>query len=197
MKQPLVSIITPITKDRAAFEPQLDRMVAQQDYPHIEHIYVREEQLTIGAKRNKGCALAKGEIILHFDSDDIYTPDYVSRQVAALQQSNADVVGLSSFYFYKPKQRQAWQFIWSDAKQWMDGATLCYYREAWQRVAFKDVNVGEDALFVWNKKIKAMATNVSDCFVSVLHEGNSAPKKVTKMWHPCEVQKIDKILAKV
>lgn len=192
---PLVSIITPVTAARAQYEPGLNAMVAAQDYPHIEHIYIREEGLTIGAKRNLGCERAQGDIILHMDSDDWYSPGWVSSQVAALLQTGADIVGLKELYFYHEQQHRAWIYKWDEARAWVAGGTMCYHKSFWQKHKFQDIQLGEDNYFVWTEGAKVAANDYLEGFVARLHSGNSAPHNKSRMWQETDAGKVSSIIS--
>ncbi len=94
---PRVSIITP-TMNRQSFLPALWDCVRAQSFEDIEWLIhdgspqpaifsgigdprVRYRHVprptSIGAKRNDLCRVARGEIIVHFDDDDYYSPHYV------------------------------------------------------------------------------------------------------------------------
>ena len=100
---PLVSCIMP-TYNRRKFVPRALKYFLRQDYEPRELIiiddgtdavqdliprddrirYIRlAERLTIGAKRNLACDLAKGDIILHWDDDDWMADWRVSYQARA------------------------------------------------------------------------------------------------------------------
>lgn len=194
MSRPLVSIITPITAARAQFEPGLNAIVAAQDYPNIEHIYIRDEGLNIGTKRNMGCEQANGSIILHMDSDDWYAPDWVSTQVAALLESGADIVGLKELYFYHEQQHSAWIYKWDEARAWVAGATMCYHKSFWQNNKFRDIQLGEDNYFVWAEGARVAASGYLQGFVAMLHSGNSAPHNKSRMWHETEAEAVSSII---
>src|SRR5262249_11261252 len=112
----MVSVITP-TGNRQEFLQQALGHFRSQDYPHIEWLILDDSatideifvdlpdqnihyqhydgpHLTIGEKRNRLVEKARGEIIVHFDDDDFYAPDYVSAMVGALLEHNADLVNL-------------------------------------------------------------------------------------------------------
>lgn len=105
---PLVSIITP-SYNQDKFVLDTIRSVFQQDYPNIEHIvvdgastdntpeilksysalngrfrYVSEPDRGQSHAINKGLAMASGDMIGWLNSDDMYTPDAVSKAVNAL-----------------------------------------------------------------------------------------------------------------
>jgi len=118
---PLVSIITP-TYRREEFLSYTARWVRAQTYPHIEWLILDdspepdrqlaadadpriryhhvEERLSIGEKRNRLAAMARGEFIAHFDDDDYYAPRFVELMVASLEAHRADFANLCSWYLF-------------------------------------------------------------------------------------------------
>lgn len=167
--KPLVSIITPTTKDRYNFNIQCGNYANKQDYPYIEHLFDFSDK-TIGDKRNALCQKAKGEIIIHFDSDDFYANDYVSKSVGYLISSKADVTGLCNAYFYHP---HTWlkKYQYKGTQGYAIGATLCYWREAWEKDKFKSISHGEDLYFLKNKIVKPH--NYIDSFIAMVHNKNT------------------------
>src|SRR5262249_22198891 len=152
--------------DRRAFLPQALRCFQRQDYPNLELIilddgsdpiadclppdprirYQREaERRNIGTKRNRACALARGEFIVNWDDDDWYPNDRISRQIAALQQSNGDVAGSSQLFYYDAAAELAWRFA-LPGMAWVAGNTLAFRRAYWSENPFPEVQVGEDTL---------------------------------------------------
>jgi glycosyltransferase involved in cell wall biosynthesis len=68
--------------------------------PNLRYIY-QPEKLTIGAKRNRLNAEAKGDIIIAMDDDDYYPPERVSAVVKAFaQQPKVELAGTSEVYMY-------------------------------------------------------------------------------------------------
>lgn len=53
------------------------------------HFPVRERAWSIGAKRNVACHLAAGDVVAHFDDDDIYAPGYLAWMLEALLPAGA------------------------------------------------------------------------------------------------------------
>lgn len=99
-----VSVITP-TADRELFLQGAYRHLLSQNYTdwewliydtslrpahfsdsRINYIY-DEDILSIGEKRNRLISQAKGDVIVHFDDDDYYSPEYLTSIVAKLKQS--------------------------------------------------------------------------------------------------------------
>lgn len=66
----------------------------------IRYHHMPNKRMTIGDKVNLMTKMARGEIIMDFDDDDYYTPDYVERMVESL--GDADFVTLSRWFAYDP-----------------------------------------------------------------------------------------------
>jgi glycosyltransferase involved in cell wall biosynthesis len=177
---PSVSIITPTTKSREQFMPQLLQMVAMQDYPHIEHVIVDDEGLTVGRKRNMACERATGDIILHMDSDDIYANDWVSRSVGALLVSNADMVGISQLYFRSLVDEKVYKFTYQtkSKKPWVAGATMCYWKRLWETWKFRDIVMGEDTMLIRDSGCVVHDHGYYNGFLSSIHSDNTSPRKI-------------------
>jgi glycosyltransferase involved in cell wall biosynthesis len=119
--RPLVSIITP-TFDREPFLARTLRWVQGQTFTNIEWLVLDDspspsqlltahtdsrirylhvaERLTVGEKRNRLIAMARGEYIAHFDDDDYYAPSYLEHMLARLAEQGADFANLISWYLY-------------------------------------------------------------------------------------------------
>ena len=170
---PLVSCIMP-TRDRRDFVLQSVRYFQRQDYPASELIildddatdtlaelrgdsrirYLRlPERTSIGAKRNQGCAAARGSIIAHWDDDDWYAPNRLTAQVAQLAEGKADVSGLSAGVFFDLSSWQFWRCT-ADLHRRLfvgdvHGGTLVFKRRVWEQGArYPDRSLAEDAWFL-------------------------------------------------
>ena len=55
------------------------------DDPRIRYIATEGPARSIGAMRNEACRLARGDIVAHWDDDDWYGPERLTRQVAAIR----------------------------------------------------------------------------------------------------------------
>jgi len=204
MNEPLVSCIMP-TANRQKFIPFAIDYFLQQDYPNIELIIVDDglesaqylipnhPQIkyfysdyigTIGIKRNKACEKANGQIILHWDDDDWYASDWVSKQIDALETSGADITGLNKIILYSPTVEKRWIYEDSDLeKPWICGATMAYKKSFWEAHPFNDIQVGEDYDFVYNTGAKTYAIDYLIGFVAILHAHNSSIKPVENFKH--------------
>lgn len=170
---PLVSVITPSI--RPDMLQRTIKMFHSQDYPNKELIIISGDG-PVGAKRNKCCADAQGEIIAHFDDDDFYTPDYLSKSVDYLLRNNLDVTGMASAYFYDSRTGNCWDWTYHDEKKAMPyvcEATMVYRKSVWERRKFREVSVGEGIYFLAHLP-KKEAHSYKDIFVANIHGGNIA-----------------------
>ena len=215
----LVSCIMP-TRDRRAFVPDALRHFLAQDYPSLELIvvddgsdpvadlmpgdprvrYVRlAGRHTVGGKRNIACELARGGIIVHWDDDDWYPTTRVTTQAAALRDRRADLCGSSTLYFHDRGRRKAWLYRYSGGAPWVAGATLAYRRSVWQRTPFAEIQVGEDADFLWRDQTKKVV-DMSDprLCVATIHPGNVCPKRPAgKFWTPLPEERVQAVMAAI
>src|SRR5437660_3335541 len=57
---------------------------------------------------------------------------------------------------------RAWQYVYANGQRtWLVGGTLCYTRAFWESNRFANINVGEDARFVWSARSGRM-TKLAD-----------------------------------
>ena len=202
--QPLVSCIMP-TANRQKFIPLAIDYFLQQDYDNAELIIVDDGDKTsahlipdnpkikyfytdpigtIGIKRNFACEKASGEIIIHWDDDDWYANQWISRSVDAQLNSGADIIGLNRVMFYSPSVNKHWMYEDLDEeKPWICGATMAYKKSFWAAHPFIDIQVGEDYDFVWNSGAKVFAIDYFDGFVAILHAHNTSIKPVENPKH--------------
>jgi len=204
MNQPLVTCIMP-TANRQRYLPLAIDYFLKQDYPNAElvilddglessaslipdhesiHYFYSEPIGTIGIKRNAACEKANGEIIMHWDDDDWYAPDWISKQVNSLLTSGADITGLNRVIFFSPSMDQKFMYEDTDEdKPWLCGATMAYRKTFWKDHSFVDLQVGEDYDFVWNSGGKIVAHNYMQGFVAILHANNTSIKPIENPKH--------------
>lgn len=202
--EPLVSCIMP-TYNRRSLVPQAIRCFLRQDYANVELVIVDDgtdpiedcvpqseriryfrldHRLPLGAKRNFACEQARGEFIVHWDDDDWYPTSRVRTQVAPLIGTSFDVCGSSVISYYNAATDQAWEYRYpASGARWVGGNTLVYRKSFWSRNRFPDIQVGEDARFVWrasSQKICDLA-DASLC-VAMVHSGNTSPKETKGLY---------------
>lgn len=199
--QPLLSCIMP-TYNRRPFIPLALQRFREQSYPQRELIivddgsdpigdlvrhepavrYIRLDRRTsIGAKRNLACSEARGELVAHWDDDDWYSRDRLTRQAAPILRGDADVTGLENrFVLQMPLGR-----FWTTNRQLhrsmfvcdVHGGTLVFRRSIWTAgVRYPEVNLAEDAAFVRDavRRGKRLVRIDNDgTFVYVRHQRNA------------------------
>jgi glycosyltransferase involved in cell wall biosynthesis len=218
MSEPLVSCIMP-TCNRRAFVPRAIDCFLRQDYPDRELIvvddgrdpvgdlvpadgrirYVRlERRLSVGAKRNLACQQARGELIAHWDDDDWHAPGRLSYQVRALQEAKAEICGLRQMLFYDPAKGRAWLYSYPEgARLWLAGGSMLYSRDFWKRSPFPNLQVGEDARFLWSHSPqRALVLPDYSFYVAMIHPGNTSPKRTQdSYWREYPVEKVRQLIA--
>lgn len=176
MSNPLVSIITPTTRDREQYNKKIAQIVHGQTYQNFEHLWDYGEG-TIGAKRNRLCEQAKGAIILHMDSDDTYANDWVAKSVEFILNNKCDVTGLQDGYFSNGKSK--WLYRCQIGRPYVLGATMCYWKAFWERFKFLDVKIGEDTHWILDNKCLVSPHKYIDGFVASIHEGNTCTRTMS------------------
>ncbi len=200
-ERPLVSCVMP-TRNRADFALQAVALFQAQDYEARELIIVddgdddlasripddpRVRYLrcpsgeSIGAKRNRACAQARGAFIAQWDDDDWYGPGRLSAQLAPLLDGRADVTGLRVTVIM---ELEPWRF-WTVTDQLhrrlftgdVHGGTLAFTRRVWERLAqYPPRSLAEDAAFLARAHARGARVerlDGSDLFVYVRHGRNA------------------------
>ncbi len=215
--KPLVSCIMP-THNRRRFVSRAIRYFLRQEHEARELVviddgtdpvddlcavdarirYIRlEEKWTVGAKRNKACELARGELIVHWDDDDWMADWRLRYQIDHL--GGADICGLKRVLYFEPGAGAAWEYVFPGTlKPWVHGATLCFRKSFWEENRFADVNVGEDLRFVWNDPAAKIAALADNRFMAALiHPGNTSPKRtVDDCWFQLPLSRIQALIGK-
>jgi glycosyltransferase involved in cell wall biosynthesis len=212
---PFVSIIVP-SKNRAWLHAGLLSVFRHQDYSNIEmlvadsgdngqseslvnvkddniHYYWLDNDISVGSKRNFLIEQAKGEVIVHFDDDDYYAPNYVSKMVQLMQ--DYDFVTLSAWYnldvrtgdlyYWDTVARSDYVFTPGltttvstnvvntigahAANTWGYGFCYAYKRRLWEQHRFPDINLEEDIRFVQAFKDKVPTLCFEDMSCLVVH----------------------------
>lgn len=128
-KKTLISIIVPVYNTEKYIERCLDSIM-KQDYPNFEVIlvndgstdesriiiqkykekyknisYIKQENKGVGAARNAGIKVAKGDYISFVDSDDYISKDFIETMMKSLQQNNSDIAECIFYLKYKDSDK--------------------------------------------------------------------------------------------
>lgn len=193
--QPLISCIMP-TRGR----PQLARKAVDyfsaQTWPNKELLILDDDdcpsfqwipdgcrvyqsmvdRLTIGAKRNLLCAIAKGDIIAHWDSDDYSAPTRLAKQYELLESSGKAITAFHSMMFVDERKRDA--AIYRGDPEDILGTSLMYRRNWWMEHLFEDIDIQEDIRFARHAYHceQMHSTDAGLLMIARAHSDNTSPK---------------------
>jgi glycosyltransferase involved in cell wall biosynthesis/SAM-dependent methyltransferase len=214
---PFVTCVMP-TANRRSFVKQAVRYFLAQDYPKKELVIVEdgansvrdlvpenesvrffrlEGPHSVGAKRNFAGQQAGGEILVHWDDDDWSASWRLRYQVEQLCAAQADICGLNRVWFYAPEERRVWEYVYpAGGRPWVYGASLAYRRAFWENHRFAEINVGEDARFVWaDARAKIHVLSDSRFLVARVHAGNTSSKHTADArYQPRPVAEMERLL---
>jgi O-antigen biosynthesis protein len=198
---PLVSCIMP-TFNRRRFLPFALKAFNSQDYPARELIvvddgndsvgdlvekaprarYVRlSARASIGEKRNRACAEARGSIIAHWDDDDWYAPGRLSSQIAPLLAGEADLTGLENSFMLELPAVRFWRTHPNLHRRMflgdVHGGTLVYWKRLRDEgLRYPPSNIAEDAALIQaavRRGKRLVRVRNDGLFVYVRHGGNA------------------------
>jgi O-antigen biosynthesis protein len=139
--------------------------------------------LPLGTKRNLACEAARGQVLLHWDDDDLQAPDRIDRQHAALCKGDAAIHGSRVVLFREMATGRCWEYRYAGADHWVCGATLAYKREYWRRHPFDARNIGEDNAFVWAAQAgEVLASHETTLCLCSIHARNTSPRNTSGDW---------------
>mmetsp|Transcript_59439 Transcript_59439/g.173959 ORF Transcript_59439/g.173959 Transcript_59439/m.173959 type:complete len:691 (-) Transcript_59439:192-2264(-) len=108
--------------------------------PRVLYVHMRKYPLTLGHKRNQLIQLASGEIIAHFDDDNIYAPQYLTAMVEQLRASGSQLVRLEATFSWNPPSGS---LLWHSALAFR-AETFVHLRGPLRAVAFAHLKCGEE-----------------------------------------------------
>jgi O-antigen biosynthesis protein len=167
---PLISCVMP-TRGRPRFVAQAIAYFRRQDYPNRELVIVHDDATdlpehaggsdillvrcagSIGGKRQAGAEAARGDIIAHWDDDDWYAPERLSRQAEPIRHGIADITSFSDVIFMQPSARRFWTVTPElFARMFVGkvlGAALMFRRDTWRRSGpYPPISLREDCAFM-------------------------------------------------
>jgi glycosyltransferase involved in cell wall biosynthesis len=147
--------------------------------------------LSIGAKRNLAVARSRGQIIMHWDSDDIYTDDRMEHQARLLLASQGvDLVGYGKVPWIETdgEKRTGVYNGMPGIPDYCLGVSMTYWKSAWRVNPFPDLQTGEDGAFLMRMKAKSVDSEGRITFR--IHNGNTDDKRIgiaraPRQWGVC------------
>ena len=154
----------------------------------IKFRYVHHNQKEIiGKKRNKLVKLAKYNLIAMLDSDDLYTPQYLTHSLEVMKKGKYNIVGSNQmlFCYTTPNINDEWLYtgIQCKTKSLIHEATFLFKKKHWSAMggfATKE-NRAEGARMVEGMTDKNVGlTDISKCMLCLCHPNNTIPKTIFK-----------------
>jgi hypothetical protein len=87
---------------------------------------------------------------------------------------------LDTVLFYDLRSGEAWRYVYPPHERpWLAGNSLMDRRTFWSIRRFPEIDVGEDALFVWSSQARDLL-GLPDprIHVGITHGGNVSPKQI-------------------
>jgi glycosyltransferase involved in cell wall biosynthesis len=192
------SIIIP-TYNRKKFEKLIEQNIIYQTYPYILEVliaddgdeseklnitipypiqYIQCKRMTIGEKRNLLVSKARGTVIAHFDTDDIYFPQYINYAIETMISQQKNAVGTSDMLFlfkdgFAGSMRNP---LLSMANE----ATLVYKKSFWKEGKFNASQSGEGIDFLKGRHWEIGHLDITNVMICLCHESNTVDKSIWK-----------------
>jgi glycosyltransferase involved in cell wall biosynthesis len=202
--EPLISCVMP-THDRRRFVPMAVDYFLRQDWADRELIVVDDgtdpvgdlmpadpriryfrvsSRMTVGAKLNFACEQARGEWIARWDDDDWYAPNRLTRQAMTMAAGGAEICGHRRLLYCDIRDSCAFLYEYpAGERPWVLGSTSFFLRSYWRGRRFDEIDVGEDALFVWSAPPERVRViDDSTLAVHFIHGGNVSAKDTSNAW---------------
>lgn len=133
-----------------------------------------DRRRSTGEMRNICAELAQGKVIVHMDSDDWYSPEYLATMVALLKTSRKWVVGMHEILYWHMADCLAYRFKSNDLP-YASGHSLTYFKSYWQNNRFLDRRIGEDSDFSFKAHQNSALASFPNMGIAVArrHQGNT------------------------
>jgi glycosyltransferase involved in cell wall biosynthesis len=157
---------------------ELESLIPQNERIRYVHI---EGRRNTGAKRNLTNALAYGDILCHFDSDDFSCPERIEQQVKFLTENLKHmVVGYSDCFYFREQDKGTFKYQYKIRQPYATGTSLCYYKDYWAENRFNEKETGEDSDFVIKAQIQGViaSTESKGMVVAFAHADSVTKNKM-------------------
>lgn len=233
-----VSIITP-TYNRESYHDKIYQYVVNQKYENIEWLilddsetpsiflsqildqrikyYHSTEKTSIGNKRNWLIDNSSGDLIVHFDDDDYYSPDYISSVVEKFTNENVDFTNLRGWFLYDKRNNffGYWDLNEKDSRHFKItgkeesiiesaingfennhlgwGFGFAYRKTVWEQIKFEDINWKEDEIFSVEAHKHFKCSYIKDTSGICLHVIHNHNTSVSFSQHKLPLFLLDKL----
>lgn len=190
------SIIIP-TYNRKKFEKLIEFNILNQTYKDIIEVliaddgdedqridikipypikYIQCSRTTIGHKRNLLVNEASGEYIAHFDTDDIYFPQFIESSIRTMKEKNKNAIGTSDMIFiFKDGHTGGMR---NPYLSMANEATLVYKKSFWEQKKFSGQQTNEGIHFLEGRHWEIAHSNIHNVMICLCHENNTVNKDV-------------------
>lgn len=113
-------------------------------------VYKLPQTTTLGECLNFGISKSKYEYIAKFDDDDYYGKYYLKEAFDALKNRKGDIVGKSKIYYYLEEfnELRLYNGLENRKAPHIAGATLCFRKEVFENVKFRNLPSAVDTWFL-------------------------------------------------
>lgn len=189
-----VSILIP-TFNRRRFSELITHNILVQTYPFIKEVIVADDgynderlnlklpysvlyykvpRMTIGDKRNFLISKASGDYLAHFDTDDMYSRDYLSSSIFNLIKNGKGLSGSSDMLMMDIATKTTYKQRCINMDM-LNEATMCYTKSYADTHKFSNTMSSEGISFCEIKDITE--TPIEDIMVCLAHDSNTVSKK--------------------
>jgi glycosyltransferase involved in cell wall biosynthesis len=197
-----VSIVIPYY-NRKKFEKLIEYNICCQTYPNIKEVvladdsdipgqelclnipypivYCKVKRMSIGEKRNYLKDTAKGEIIAHMDSDDIYFPQYIMSCVDTMILKDCEITGSSDMLFINPVTKKTYRqsCLYNNL---LNEATMVYSKNFSKTRSYQKRSHSENESFCSDHWLIEQ-TPIDDIMVCITHDDNTVSKRIWETEH--------------
>ena len=189
-----VSILIP-TFNRRRFSELITHNIISQTYPFIKEVIVADDgydderlnlklpysvlyyklpRMTIGDKRNFLMSKASGDYLAHFDTDDMYSRDYLSSSIFNLIKTGKGLSGSSDMLMMDTATKTTYKQRCINMDM-INEATMCYTKSYADTHKFSNTMSSEGISFCEIKEITE--TPIEEIMVCLAHDSNTVSKK--------------------
>jgi len=189
-----VSILIP-TFNRRRFSELITHNILTQTYPFIKEVIVADDgydderlnlklpysvlyyklpRMTIGDKRNFLMSKASGDYLAHFDTDDMYSRDYLSSSIFNLIKTGKGLSGSSDMLMMDTATKATYKQRCINIDM-INEATMCYTKSYADTHKFSNTMSSEGISFCEIKEITE--TPIEEIMICLAHDSNTVSKK--------------------
>jgi len=187
-----VTILIP-SYNRAKFSRLITHNINIQNYPSISQVIIYDDgaekcdlseckypvkyvtsttRASIGAKRNFLISLAETGFCAFMDTDDMYSPDYISHSMTRLYETGKSVCGTSDMFLYSDGVTYHQRCMFLDM---LNEATLVFRRT--HKGSFSNANSSEGVSFLRGYIGDIVESDINKVMVCIVHGSNTVPKQ--------------------